>query len=419
MSRCFALVDCNNFYVSCERVFDPRLHARPVVVLSNNDGCAIARSNEAKALGIAMGAPVFTWRDMIRRHDIAVLSSNYALYGDMSRRVMATLGEFAPRLEVYSIDEAFLDLAGVSDPLALAGQIKDTVTRWTGIPVSIGIGPTKTLAKVANRVAKKDPAVRGVFACEGDPRPLLRGLPVEDLWGIGARWGAQLRELGIETAAQLRDAQTLLIRQRFGVVMERVVWELRGLSCLPLEDAAPPRQQIIVSRTFGQPVRSLYGLKTAVSHFVVRAAEKLRAEGLWAPAMTVFAHSNRFDPARPTYHRSETGVFPTPTADTAVLLRQAERAVKRIFQRGVTFAKAGVLLLDLAPTGSCQGDLLAAAPDATRAQELMAVLDQVNRTYGRDSLRFGAQVGPSHWRVRSGNRSPRYTTRWGELPKAR
>ncbi len=250
----FALVDCNNFYASCERLFAPRLEGRPVVVLSNNDGCVVARSNEAKALGIPMGAPYFTYAERLRQAGAAVFSSNYALYGDLSRRVMQVLAGFAPRIEVYSIDECFLDLAGVRDPTVLGLEIARTVRQWTGIPVAVGIAPTKTLAKLANRLAKKGLSPAGPvldWSRLPDPATVLAAVPVEDIWGIAKGFGARLRALGIVDAQALRAADPRRLRQRFGVAVERVAWELRGRSCLPLECVAPPRQQVMVSRSFG------------------------------------------------------------------------------------------------------------------------------------------------------------------------
>ena len=297
-----------------------------MVVLSNNDGCVVARSNEAKALGIPMGAPYFKYAARLRQAGAAVFSSNYALYGDLSRRVMQVLAGFAPRIEVYSIDECFLDLAGVRDPTALGLEIARTVRQWTGIPVAVGIAPTKTLAKLANRLAKKGLGPAGPvldWSALPDPAAVLAAVPVEDVWGIASRWGQRLRALGIADARALSAADPRRLRQRFGVVVERVAWELRGRSCLPLECVAPPRKQVMVSRSFGGEVTDLAELRAAVTAFATRAGEKLRAQGLAAQALTVFVQTDPFETVRPFYANALTVPFAVPTQDSGVLIRSA------------------------------------------------------------------------------------------------
>lgn len=417
----FALVDCNNFYASCERVFDPALEGRPVVVLSNNDSCVIARSNEAKTLGIAMGAPLFQIRDCVQRHDVAVFSANFSLYGDLSQRVMNVLADQAPRIEVYSIDEAFLDFGTMPgfDLESCARQLRQTVRRWTGIPVSVGIASSKTLAKAANHAAKHDPGLGGVLDLRTfeQQTSLLATLDVEDVWGVGARWGKRLRELGLRTALQLRDADTNLIRQRFGVVLARTVLELRGVSCLPLEAVAPPRQQIVVSRTFGRRVTRFRELAEAVSSYLARAAEKLRRQHACAQTLSVFIHSSPYATGS-FYHKTATVTLPRPTQDTGLLIRHALQMLRSIYLRGPAYQKAGVMLLDLRPQGQSQAGLFfedAHAPDHRRDQ-LMNVLDEVNRRLGRGMIRFAAEGVRQDWRMRSQYRSMRYTTRWDELP---
>jgi len=437
-----ALVDCNNFYVSCERVFDPRLRDRPVVVLSNNDGCVVARSPEAKALGIAMGTPFFQIRDLVARRGIVVRSSNYTLYGDLSARIIAVLGRFTPHLEVYSIDEAFLDLGGMpADRLAECGRtIRRTVLRWTGIPVSIGIGPTKTLAKVANHLAKHAPAAGGVWSL-ADPRDqaaALARLDVQDIWGIGARLATRLKRAGIATALQLREANPSHIRRLLGVVGERTALELRGLPCLALEELPPPAKSIIRSRSFGRPVERREELEEAVAVHATRAAEKLRQHQRVAGAMSVFVATSRFR-ASP-YANLATIPLDPPTDDSARLIHAALAALRPIFREGLAYQKAGVMLGGLQPRAGLTESLFARY-DRGRSERLMAVLDDVNHRLGPDTLRY-ATSGPcppkrgsareedasppkrgspreGGWHMRREHASPCYTTRWDELLIAR
>jgi len=297
MKEIFALVDCNNFYVSCERIFNPKLVGRPVVVLSNNDGCVVARSNEAKALNIGMGVPAFEVADLIKKHSIEVFSSNYTLYADMSRRVMETLATFAPEIEIYSIDEAFLNLAGFKSPLADYGrQIQRTVKQWTGMPVSIGIAGTKTLAKIANHLAKRSAELDGVLdlSASANIEKVLAEVPLEKVWGIGIRSAIKLKRAGLKTALDLSKADISWIRNRFGVVGVRTVYELRGSCCYPLEDNPPARQSIVVSRMFGVPVESIEQLKEAAATYAARAGEKLREHSLAVNLQTVFVTTSRF-----------------------------------------------------------------------------------------------------------------------------
>ncbi len=412
-----ALVDCNNFYASCERVFQPTLRGRPVVVLSNNDGCVIARSNEAKALGIEMGAPWHLNRQKFERHGVIVRSSNYTLYGDMSRRVMSTLGGFTPDLEIYSIDEAFLGLAGFERRLEPhARDLRATVLQWTGIPVSVGIAPTKTLAKVANRLAKKDPERGGVYVML-DPDEIERALArleLTDLWGVAGRLASRLREAGITSPRLLRDADPQFVRQRFSVVMQRMVLELRGEPCLELEQVAADRKSIMASRSFGRPVTGFDEMREAVSTYVSRAAEKMRRQDLATDNIVVFVQTNRFKPTDPQYDASRTVRLPVGTSDTGRLIKAAERALQAVWRDGYSYKKAGVILLDLVPSGRVQGDLWD-APDSPRAQRLMAALDALNRNHGRGAVAFAACGTQRAWSLRSEQRSPRFTTDWQEL----
>lgn len=415
----YALVDCNNFYVSCERLFQPAWEGRPVVVLSNNDACVVARSPEAKALGIPMGAPYFQHAETLRRAGAVVLSSNYALYGDLSRRVMQILGGFAPRIEVYSIDECFLDLAGLTvDPLAHGHAITRTVRQWTGIPVAVGIAPTKTLAKLANRLAKRGFGTGAPvldWSTLDDPRAVLATVAVEDIWGIGRRWGAQLREIGIADARALSEADPKRLRAACGVVIERVAWELRGRVCLGLTTLAPPRQQVMVSRRFGRVVTEQAELRAAVTAFATRAGEKLRAQGLVAPALTLFVQ-NRPLPGSPSVATdARTFGFHTPTRDSAVLVRAATRGVAQLFRPGLAYRKAGVLLADVAPAPDTPRDLFDEPDEAARVTARMAVMDAVNHRYGSGTLQFGGQLVGAAWPRRMARCSGIATTRWTGL----
>ncbi len=418
----FALADCNNFYASCERLFAPRFEGKPVIVLSNNDGCVIARSNEAKALGIPMGAPYFKIEKLVRTEHVAVFSSNYTLYGDLSNRVMQVLASFAPQVEVYSIDECFLDFPGLPfDVTDYALRVVKTVKQWTGIPISIGIASTKTLAKLANRMAKKGLGPSGpVLDWSRLPSPdeALAAVPVEDIWGIASRSGARLRQLGIENALALRDADTRLLRRSFGVVMERIVHELRGVSCLPLEIVPPPRQQIMVSRSFGLRLAALDDLRAAVASFAARAGEKLRAQNLSAQALCVFIHTSPFDTSGPAYSNALTMPFATPSRDSGLLIRMALSGLARIFRHGYAYQKAGIMLLDLAPVGREQFSLFGPnLPDPQRSTHLMDALDRINGQFGQQTIRFGSEALSEAWRMRARLKSPAYTTRWDELPR--
>jgi len=417
----FALVDCNNFYVSCERVFDPKLEGKPVVVLSNNDGIVVARSNEAKALGIGMGVPEFQIRHLIRRHDVQVFSSNYTLYGDMSQRVMETLAQFTPNLEVYSIDEAFLSLSGFTsrDLTEYGRTIKATVKRWTGIPVSVGIAETKTLAKVAGRVAKRSIGAAGVFdltVCQ-DRNALLALTPVEDIWGIGRNWARLLKQHGITTALSLREADVHWVRGTMGVVGERLVRELHGVSCLALDDCPPPKQGITVSRSFGRSVTTLAEMKEAVAFYTGRAAEKLREERLAVTVLTVFLTTNTFKD-EPQYSNAATIKLPVATDSTFDMLRHALHGVERIYRDGYRYKKAGVMLTALVPASQVQGDLFD-QQDRERSRTLMRVLDRLNDHMGAGTLRYAAEGITKRWQARFERRSPAYTTRWEELPVAK
>ena len=375
MNSLIALVDCNNFYASCERLFQPKLNGRPVVVLSNNDGCCIARSEEAKALGIKMGDAYHLRKQEFARWGVVVFSSNYTLYGDISSRVMRVLSGFTPDLEVYSIDEAFLGLVGFPDPEAHARALRLAVGRL-GIPVCVGIGPTKTLAKIGNRIAKRDPRHGGVclLDTEAAQTAALGQLDLGDVWGIGSRLVPKLADLGITTPLQLRAADPAMIRQRFNVVLHRTVLELRGIPCLDLDRDTPDSRTICTSRSFGRAVEGFDDLAEALTAYVSRAAEKMRRQGLAAAALVVMVTTNRHKPEDAQYHATRHVRLTIATADTARLIRAALWGLRAIYKPGFRYKKTGILLLDLAPAERVQGSLFL-EPDDRRRVALMLAID--------------------------------------------
>jgi DNA polymerase V len=417
MTAPFALVDCNNFYVSCERVFQPDLRGKPVVVLSNNDGCVIARSNEAKALGIEMGAPWHLCRERFDQDGVIVRSSNYTLYGDMSARVMKVLRNFTPRLEIYSIDEAFLNLSGFENRLEEhARELRRTVMQWTGIPVSVGIAPTKILAKVANRFAKKDAAADGVMVLtdQAAQEAALARMELTDLWGVAGRIARRLQEINIRCPLDLKRADPRFVRERFSVVMERMVYELSGISCLSLEEVVPDRKNIMSSRSFGRPVEIRVEMEEAVSTYAVRAAEKMRRQGLAASSLMVFVETNGFRPQDAQYYASQTVTLPSASADTAKIIRAALSGLAAIWRDGFRYKKAGVMLLDLMPAVSASAGLFD-KPDDEKSIARMRTMDRINARYGRDTLILGATGRRRAWKLRRDFLSPCYTTKWEDL----
>jgi DNA polymerase V len=418
----FALVDCNNFYASCERVFNPALIGRPVVVLSNNDGCFIARSEEAKALGLPMGGPAFKYRELLRKHRVSVLSANFTLYGDMSSRVMATLGELAPEIEVYSIDEAFLDISGFTsfDPPRYARHIGDTVRRHTGIPVSIGIGPTKTLAKAANRLAKKDPRYKGVcmLSSPDEIRKALAILRVGDIWGIGRQWARLLEAGNIRTALDFSIASEPWVRKHLHITGARIQQELNGRSCLPLEQVRAPKQTICTSRSFGRTVTLPDEMRQAVGTFAGACSRKLRKEGSLASMVTVFICTSPFNKPAEKYWGTKTVALHIPSDDTIALVRAAERAFGAIWREGFGYKKAGVIVSGLEPAASAAPCLtLFDTPDHAankRQQRLMEAMDSLNCRYGSGTIRVAAENAEA-WRPNQTMLSPRCTTAWEEI----
>lgn len=425
LQRHIALVDVNNFYVSCERVFNPKLRNKPVVVLSNNDGCVVARSQEAKALGIRMGAPWFQVRKFAEEQGVIAYSSNYALYADMSNRVMSILRHFSPAQEVYSIDESFLDLSqfATRDLHAYAQSLRQTVLQWTGLPVCVGIGSSKTLAKLANHCAKKDPSLHGVChfnqwsAQTVDAR--LQQIDVGDVWGVGPRLCKQLKAMQIDTAYALKQADAETLRQRFSVVMEKTIRELNGMTCLELESVRPPQQQILSSRSFGQPVYSLQSLSEAVTLYTSRAAEKLRKQQLYAGSIYVYIRTSLFRDNQPFYSNAMTLPLTNPTNSTLTLTSAALAILEQIYQPGHAYAKAGIALSELTPASAIQRDLFDRAHDHEKSEKLMHAMDSVNRKMGKAALRLASEGHTRTWRMKQERKSPCYTTDWQQLIIAR
>lgn len=423
----FALVDVNNFYVSCERAFNPKLMNVPMVVLSNNDGCAVARSAEVKALGVKMGTPWFKMKELASQNGILAYSSNYTLYGDMSNRVATILRDFSPDIEVYSVDESFLRIETVAHiyggAVAMGEQMRARIMQWTGLPVCVGCGPTKTLAKLANHLAKKNAVFNSVcdlhVLSRHERLQWMSQLPVAEVWGVGRRIAKRLEAIGIHTVLDLRNSSPRELRAHFGVVMERTCQELRGISCLELEDVAPPKQQIMSSRSFGAAVESIDELGEAVASYLARAAEKLRQQGSVAGAVHVFVQTNRFKENELQYNAGRLVPLSEPCDDTLVLTHAALLGLKAIFKPGYKYKKAGIMLTLLADKAARQSTLFDDPVARARSARLMAAVDAVNLQFGRDTLRSGASGMDQRWAMRSESRSPRYTTRWDELPVAR
>ena len=420
----YALVDCNNFYASCEKLFRPDLAARPVVVLSNNDGCVIARSKEAKALGIKMGVPLFQIRDLIKKHHIQTFSSNYALYADMSARVMQTLEQMAPAVEVYSIDEAFLELTGIEACCNLTEfghTIRHRIQQWIGLTVCVGIAPTKTLAKLANHAAKAWAKTGGVvdLTATERQRKLMALLPVNEVWGIGGKLSKRLETMGIRTALHLADASPKLIRQQFSVVVERTVQELNGESCLALEDMPATKKEIISSRAFGERVTDKQQMQQAVAEYVHRACAKLRHEKCQARQISVFIRTSPFSDHHkdPYYSNSRTAELAYPYDDTRDFLHIASKLLDNIWKDGYRYAKAGVMLSDFYSQGVYQQDLFTPADSIKGNAALMLLIDKMNAQQP-NALFFGSKGTVQDWGMKREQLSPAYTTNWQQLPHA-
>lgn len=420
-----ALVDCNNFYVSCERVFNPKLEGKPVVVLSNNDGVAVSRSSEARALGVNMAEPWFKFEKLAKKHGIIALSSNYTLYGDMSARVMSILSTFSPRQEIYSIDECFLDLNGFpSESLIEYGQkIRKTIRQNVGIPVCVGIADTKTLAKLANHCAKKGFAgSNGVCDFgrlnEAELAKLLGSIPVGDVWGVGRKIAEKLLTMSIKTVEDLRTANPERIRSQFSVALVRTQQELNGVPCIELEDAGAPRQQIMVSRSFGTTVTALEDLSESVAYFATTAAGKLREDGSVAASVCVYLHTNPFKEDDQQYQQSKIVPLSQPSDDTTKLVKAALAGLKAVYRSGLHYKKSGVMLMGLQPKGSVQPTLFDDTDKQAKSDGLMHVMDKINRKMGKGSLTVAASGLGHGWAMRREKMSPNYTTDWNELPVA-
>ena len=423
MNQVVALVDCNNFYCSCERSFNSAIHNRPVIVLSNNDGCVVARSNEAKKLHIQMGQPVFECEDIIKEHNIQVFSSNYSLYADVSDRVMKTLETFSPRVEVYSIDEAFVDLSHIpTECLREHGrEIRETVWRFTGIPVSIGIAKTKTLSKVATEIVKKQPTYQGILNLvaysDEEIDELLESIAIQDVWGIGPRYSRLLQSRDILTAKDFKHTDQRWIRKHLTVVGERTLLELRGVACIPLETQAKPKKGIMTAKSFGRSVESLQELEEAISTYTARAAEKLRCQGSAATSISIFIQTNMFQKDAPQYANSLSRLLPYPSSFTPDFLNVALDMVRGIYREGYAYKKCGVFLSKIAPQEVMQADLFGdfSLEREYKKARLMCVVDLLNQWWGSNTIFFGAQGIGRAWKMRQERRSPRYTTRWGDI----
>lgn len=420
----FALIDCNNFFVSCERIFRPELNGHPVVVLSSNDGCAVARSNEAKALGIPMGAPAFKYRDLFKQHQVVQFSANFELYGDISDRLLRLLSSITPRIELYSVDESFLDLSelDITDYRAWGDTVRQRIWREIGVPVSIGIAPTKTLAKLASQRAKKDKGLDGVLSLAKLPEwlvdPQLAAVPVEDIWGVGRRLSPKLHAMGVHTALDLKHMPRSRATQLMGVHGRQMVCELNGLSCLPLEREHKQRQSVMHGRMFGEDTNDFGVIEAAITSLASRATFRLRRDGLLAKRACISISTNR---NKPGYQRQDIWLtFDTPTADTGLIAATAIAELDKVFNRAASYHRANVLLVDLVSQGSLQTDLLGYV-DTTqneRSQRRLAAVDHIADRYGKQRIGYAAEKLSAKWQPKRQLRSPRYTTSWDELPLA-
>ena len=412
----FALVDCNNFYASCERLFRPELENKPIVVLSNNDGCVIARSNEAKALGIPMGAPEFKYRKQMKEQGVYVFSSNFPLYGDLSARVMSVLEKLSPDLEIYSIDEAFADMRGFGNyELYQHGlEVRQKVLQWTGIPVSIGVASTKTLSKIANRVAKKTPKTKGVFVFENQDQinSILKKVEIGDVWGVGRKWADSLKHSGIYSAYDLAKADSGWVRRKYNVILQRTARELNGESCISVEDL-PEKKQLLVSRSFRERVTHYYHMRSLVAGYISRACEKLRKQGSVAQSISVFVRTSPFSEGA-GYSNSTTISLNQYSADTSTFIKMGTFALDRIYREGYEYQKAGIMIYDIIPDHLQQLCLFQAETYNQVARKRMKLLDHINNKYGSQTLRVASESA-KRWYMHQDHLSPRYTTCWDEL----
>jgi len=417
MSKIFALVDCNNFYTSCEVIFNPSLKGKPVVVLSNNDGCVIARSEEAKKAGIKMGIPVFEIGDIIKKHKVHVFSTNYALYGDISQRVMTTLAGLASEIEIYSIDEAFLDLSGIpADKLFTAAKkIREKVFRWTGIPVSVGVAPTKTMAKVSNQIAKSDAQYSGVLDFISHPAKdeLLSQFRVGEIWGVGEKYEEFFRRSNIWSALDLKNADENRMKEHLGVMGQRLVLELRGTVCYPINQNPDTKKEICTSRSFGHPVETYQELEQATTSYVSKVAVKLRNQKSLAQSLLIFIMTNKYAKG-PKYVNYKIVRLPTASNQTRELIHYALVALKQLYRKGYLYKKSGIVVSEIIPE---EGQQSALWDDTNREKnkQLIKVIDHINRKAGLDKIRFAVQGADETWKMRQENLSPHYTTRWSDV----
>ena len=411
-----ALIDCNSFYASCERIFNPKLLGKPIVVLSNNDGCIITRSAEAKALGIKMGEPYFKVKKIIEKNNVKVFSSNYSLYGDISQRVMEILLGFSPEVEIYSIDEAFLNFKGFKNHelLTYCKHIRQTIKQWVGIPVSIGVGSTKTLSKIANHLAKKEADYEGICILKGDEKieEALNRIEIGDVWGIGRRLSKFLRNYEVRTAKQFAFLDRRWIRKNMGVVGEKIQLELCGVSCLDLELLPSPKKSCCVSRSFSRPIEKIEELQESIANYGSRVAEKIREEGLIAQFMSIFVLTNHFNKKEKQYSSSIKLQLDYPTSDSKLIVKRAVEGIKRIYKEGYRYKKAGIILYELHSSSSVRGLL---DYDKPRTDSLMRSLDEINYRYGSATLRLAAEGIRRSWHMRREKVSPCYTTSFDQL----
>jgi len=411
-----ALIDCNSFYASCERIFNPKLLGKPIVVLSNNDGCIITRSAEAKALGIKMGEPYFKAKKIIEKNNVKVFSSNYSLYGDISQRVMEILLGFSPEVEIYSIDEAFLNFKGFKNHelLTYCKHIRQTIKQWVGIPVSIGVGSTKTLSKIANHLAKKEADYEGICILKGDEKieEALNRIEIGDVWGIGRRLSKFLRNYEVRTAKQFAFLDRRWIRKNMGVVGEKIQLELCGVSCLDLELLPSPKKSCCVSRSFSRPIEKIEELQESIANYGSRVAEKIREEGLIAQSMSIFVLTNHFNKKEKQYSSSIKLQLDYPTSDSKLIVKRAVEGIKRIYKEGYRYKKAGIILYELHSSSSVRGLL---DYDKPRTDSLMRSLDEINYRYGSATLRLAAEGIRRSWHMRREKISPCYTTSFDQL----
>ena len=417
----FALVDCNNFYASCERIFTPNLEHKPIVVLSNNDGCIIARSQEAKSIGIKMGIPLYKAKKIIKKFDVHVFSSNYALYGNISQRIMNSLFKFSPSVETYSIDEAFLDASSNRKNLLQYGvEIRSKIKQWVGIPVSVGIGKTKTLAKLANEFAKKGISKNGVYVIhnlENEEIPLAK-INLEDIWGIGNRIGRKLRTTNIKNISELMSLKQEEIREKFNVNIQRTILELHGIQCLNLEDIPTKKKSICVSRSFKKQISSIKEIEEALTNYVTNAAEKLRKNCLMATTILIFLHTNPFRKLASQHHESLICNLPNPSNDTRIFIRISFSLLKKIFKKNIYYHKVGIILLGLIPENECQQELFPKT-DQNKSIKLMGTIDRLNDRMGRGTMIYASEGVKKNWKGKSLNKSNSYTTQWNQIPIVR